>query len=85
MLDTLWSLEGRERLEAIDNMKLSEYDSICKLSRRCSECPLAILYHDLNGFSRLMCVDVATRSRVLNALKYGGRFLKKGEKLCDET
>ena len=85
MFDHLWNMDGQERLAAIDGMKLSEYDGICRSSRKCSECPLAILYRDGNGFSRLLCVDVATRSRVLNALKYGGRFLKKGEELCDET
>ena len=84
MTEKLWVLEGKERLDAIDNMKLSEYDEICRSSRHCSECPLAILYHDLNGFARLLCVDVATKTRIHNALKYGGRFLKKGEKLNDE-
>lgn len=37
------------------------------------------LYEDRNGIERLMCVDVATRRRVENALREGGRFVKKGE------
>ena len=84
MPDRLWSLEGWDRLEAISKMKLSELDDVCRLSRHCFECPFAILYQDQNGYSRLLCVDVATGTRIANVLRYGGRFLRKGEKLSDE-
>ena len=83
MYENLWNKQGSERLEEINKMTLKDYEDVCTFYDRCSQCPFAIVYCDALGFERLLCVDVATTSRVQNALKEGGRFLKKGEKLSD--
>ena len=79
MLEDLWKLDGEERLKAIDELTIMEIEDIHDAHRKCLRCPLALLYEDRNGIERLMCVDVATRRRVENALREGGRFVKKGE------
>ena len=81
MHENLWNKQGEERLKEIDRMTFKEYDDVCTFYKKCSACPFAILYRDFNGYERILCVDVATRTRVNNALSEGGRFLRKGEKL----
>ena len=80
MYEELWEKEGVERLAAIDELSIVELSEICHRTKKCLRCPLAILYQDNADRERLLCVDVATRRRVENALKYGGRFVRKGEK-----
>ena len=79
MYEELWQKEGEERLRAIDELSIFATGEICINTKKCLRCPLAILYRDIEDRERLLCVDVATRRRVENALKYGGRFVKKGE------
>ena len=79
MYEELWEKEGKERLEAIDELPIFATIEICAHIKKCSRCPLAILYRDGDERERLLCVEVATRRRVENALRYGGRFTKKGE------
>ena len=77
--EDLWEKDGEERLAAIDELSIIATSDICHRTKKCLRCPLAILYQDSEDRERLLCVDVATRRRVENALKYGGRFVKKGE------
>lgn len=79
MYDELWKKDGFERLAEIDKLKLNEFDEICTFYKKCSSCPLVIEYRDRDGYARLLCVDVATRKRVRDALNYGGKFLQKGK------
>ncbi len=83
MYDKLWEKQGIDRLKIIDALSVREIDEICRLNKKignsCGECPLALFYRDVNNYKRLLCVDVATRRRVENAFKEGGRFLEKGE------
>ena len=79
MYEELWTKDGFDRLKAIDGMKLVDQFNVCSTHKRCLRCPFAILYRDSKDIERLLCVDVATRRRVENALTYGGRFVKKGE------
>ncbi len=81
MYEELWEKDGEERLEAIDELPIFAVGEICRRYKKCARCPLAIVYRTRQDHERLLCVDVATRRRAENALKEGGRFLKKGEKL----
>ena len=80
MYEELWQKDGFERLAVIDNLSIIEMDEIHHhYKKKCSRCPLAILYHDNDDRERLLCTDIATRRRVENALRFGGHFVKKGE------
>ena len=83
MYEELWEKEGQDRLEAIDELPIFATIDICvqmlRTKKKCSCCPLAILYRDSEDRERLLCVEVATRRRVENALMFGGHFVKKGE------
>ena len=81
MYEYLWDLDGKKRLEAIDELSIFACGEICRHYKKCGRCPLAVVYRTRQDYERLLCVDVATRRRVENALIDGGRFLKKGEKL----
>ena len=81
MYEYLFEKDGKERLEAIDDLSIFAAGEICRWYKKCARCPLALVYRTKQDHERLLCVDVATRQRVENALEEGGRFLKKGEKL----
>ena len=81
MYEELFEKDGKERLEVIDELSIFAAGEICRWYKKCAQCPLAIVYHTKQDYEPLLCVDVATRRRVENALAEGGRFLKRGEKL----
>ncbi len=80
MYEQLWNTYGFDRLIEIDRLKIEDPDFICGFYRKCGECPLAIRYRDKNGIERLICADVASRKRVEDILRTGGKFVTKKDR-----
>ena len=80
MYEELWQKDGFERLSAIDELPLMATGEICRRYKKCGRCPLGVRYTDIEEHERVLCVDIATRRRVENALRYGGQFVKEGDK-----
>lgn len=78
MYEDLWKKQGFDRLTAIDNLNHRDLDFICSFYQKCGHCPLGLSYRDALDVECVMCVDVATRKHVENALKEGGKFIIRG-------
>ena len=70
MLYKLFSLSGKERLEAIMSLSLDESDEICESIKDCRYCPMCIIYS-----GRCLCAEVTPRFRVLRLLEKGYDFV----------
>ena len=75
MLEKLCSSVGEERLKMVSELKLWEIDYICRRAKKCSECPLALHYVDVNDVPRLCCLDISSVSKVRKIMNEGGYFV----------
>lgn len=69
IIKKLFSLDGLDRLAAIDELTIDERDEICESFRDCVMCPMALIYN-----SRPICAEVTFHYRIKRLLEKGGKF-----------